>query len=263
MNTYNITRQTNPVRPTCIYWLWLALCLCDIYTLTHPFALACYGATIEASHPFVHIRLDHHHVCLHLSHSFCLADSLSAIAAAGGGFSFTTPFHRPFSPQDLDISYPYVEKDRISTVVLVIVSLVAPAVIIFLVSMIFVPGPTIRKSTSRSETFRIKLWEWNTGWMGLGMALASAFFLTEGVKNLTGKPRPDLLNRCNPDLGSESLATNAVGGVGKGIFNGLVMVSSTICRQKSRDILDDGFKSFFSGHSSCSYHHCRKQEHER
>lgn len=146
---------------------------------------------------------------------------------------------------------------------LVIVSLVAPAVIIFLVSMIFVPGPTIRKSTPRSKTFRIKLWEWNTGWMGLGLALASAFFLTEGVKNLTGKPRPDLLNRCNPDLGSESLAANGVGGVGQGIFNGLVMVSSTICRQKSRDVLDDGFKSFFSGHSSCSYHHCRKQKHER
>lgn len=98
--------------------------------------------------------------------------------------------------------------------------------------------------------------------MGLGLALASAFFLTEGVKNLTGKPRPDLLNRCDPDLDSESLAAHAVGGVGSGVYNGLVMVASTICRQKSRDILDDGFKSFFSGHASCSYHHIRKQKHK-
>lgn len=228
---------------------------------SHLFALACHGTTIEAPHPFVHLRLDHHYVCLHPSRPFCLADSLSAIAAAGGGISFTTPYHRPFSPQDFDISYPYVEKDRISTSLLVIISLVAPAVIIFLVSVIFVPGPTIRKGTPRYKTFRIKLWEWNTGWMGLGLALASTFVLTEGVKHLTGKPRPDLLNRCNPDLGPESLDTYTVGGVK--IFNGLVMVSSTICRQKNKDILDDGFKSFFSGHSSCSYRHFRMQEHER
>ncbi|MCJ1342739.1 hypothetical protein MMC31_000928 [Peltigera leucophlebia] len=174
-----------------------------------------------------------------------------AIAAAGGGISFTTPYHRPFSPQDFDISYPYVKKDRISTSLLVIISLVAPAVIIFLVSVIFVPGPTIRKGTPTYKTFRIKLWEWNTGWMGLGLALASTFVLTEGVKHLTGKPRPDLLNRCNPDLGPESLDTHTVGGVK--IFNGLVMVSSTICRQTNKDILDDGFKSFFSGHSSFSF----------
>lgn len=94
--------------------------------------------------------------------------------------------------------------------------------------------------------------------MGLALALASAFFLTEGVKHLTGKPRPDLLNRCNPDLGSESLDTHTVGGVGKNVYNGLVMVSSTICRQKNRAVLNDGFKSFFSGHSSCSYHHFPK-----
>lgn len=144
---------------------------------------------------------------------------------------------------------------------LVIVSLVAPAVIIFLVSVIFVPGPTIQKDTPRSRTFRIKLWEWNTGWMGLALALASAFFLTESVKNLTGKPRPDFLIRCDPDLSSESLALHTVGGVGQRIFNGLVMVSSAVCRQKNKDILDDGFKSFFSGHASCSYHLFRKQEH--
>lgn len=135
--------------------------------------------------------------------------------------------------------------------------------IIFLVSVIFVPGPTLPKDTTRSKIFRIKLWEWNTGWMGLALALASAFFVTEGVKNLTGKPRPDFLSRCDPDLGSESLAINTVGGVGNRVLNGLVMVSSSICKQKNKDILDDGFKSFFSGHASCSYHLFRKQEHTR
>lgn len=245
-------------------------CLCDTYPFSplspHASRLACHGSTVEAPYSFVHLRLDHHYVCL-FTHPFLirgsalLADSLfSAIAAAGGGISFTTPYYRPFSPQDLDISYPYLEKDRISTLLLVILSLVVPAVIIFFVSVIFVPGPTIRKGTSRSKTFRIKFWEWNTGWMGLGLALASAFFLTEGVKHLTGKPRPDFLKRCNPDLSSESLAMHTVGGVGKGVFNGLVMVSSAICGRKKGTILNDGFKSFFSGHSSCSYRQFRKAE---
>ena len=41
-------------------------------------ALACHGATIEAPHPFVYLRLDHPYVCLHPSHPSCLADSLKA-----------------------------------------------------------------------------------------------------------------------------------------------------------------------------------------
>lgn len=236
--------------------------LTDKYINTHPSILASHGSTIEAPHPFVHLRLGRHYVCHCPPEPFCLADSISAIAAAAGGISFSTPYHRPFSPQDFDISYPHGD-DKISTPVLVIVSLVAPALIIFLVSVIFVPGPTIHKDMPTSRTLRIKLWEWNTGWMGLALALASAFFLTEGVKNLTGKPRPDFLNRCDPDLSSDSLATHTVGGVGQKVFNGLVMVSSSICRQQSKDILDDGFKSFFSGHASCSYHLFRKQEHTR
>lgn len=247
---------------TGIDWIFVFVIFTDSYSPTHPSILASHGSTIEAPHPFVHLRLGRHYVCHSPSDPFCLADSLSAIAAAAGGISFTTPYHRPFSPQDFDISYPHGD-DKISTSVLVIVSLVAPAVIIFLVSVIFVPGPTIRKDTPRSRTLKIKLWEWNTGWMGLALALASAFFLTEGVKNLTGKPRPDFLNRCDPDLSSESLATHTVGGVGQKVFNGLVMVSSTICKQKSKDILDDGFKSFFSGHASCSYRLFRNQEHTR
>ena len=45
----------------------------------------------------------------------------------------------------------------------------------------------------------MKLWEWNTAWMGLALGLAITFFFTEGLKNVIGKPRPDLLSRCNLD----------------------------------------------------------------
>lgn len=172
------------------------------------------------------------------------------IAGVGAGFSRISPNHRPFSLTDPDISFPYVEHEKVSSAVLVVVGLVAPAVIIFAVSLLFVPGPTIRKGTPRAAVFKSKLWEWNTGWLGLALALASAFFFTEGMKNLYGKPRPDLLSRCDPDLGAQ--LTHKLGGF-ESVNNAILLVSSTICRQTDKSKLDDGFASFPSGHSSFSW----------
>ena len=100
-----------------------------------------------------------------------------------------TPNKRPFSLVNSDISFPYVTNEKISTAVLTLCGLVAPAVIIFLVSILLVPGPTVPKSTPKSLIWRRKLWEWHTGWLGLGLSLAAAFFITNGMKNLFGKPR--------------------------------------------------------------------------
>ena len=84
--------------------------------------------------------------------------------------------------------------------------------------------------------------------MGLALSLAIAFFITNGTKNLAGKPRPDLLARCNPDL--SRLLSSAVGGIGDQVDEGINLVSWTICRNPG-STLDEGFRSFPSGHSSC------------
>ena len=84
--------------------------------------------------------------------------------------------------------------------------------------------------------------------MGLGLALATAFVLTDGMKNLFGKPRPDLLARCDPDM--ENLQKYVVGGFGTATSGGL-LVGWQICRNTDLSILNDGFASFPSGHSSC------------
>ena len=80
----------------------------------------------------------------------------------------------------------------------------------------------------------------------MGLSLAAAFLITNGMKNLFGKPRPDLLARCNPAV--QDIAKYAVGGLPGG-FN---VVSAGICQQTDSSILDDGFRSFPSGHSSFS-----------
>ena len=174
-----------------------------------------------------------------------------AIAAVAGGWEFVEPFRRPFSPVDLSISYPYQTTEMIPTWLLVLCSLIAPAAIIMIVCLVFVPGPTAERGTPKSLIWRRKLWEWNTGWMGLALSLATAFLITQGMKNLFGKPRPDLLSRCQPDL--DRIRDTAVNHVGE-IFNpAWVLVTADICTTSNKDLLKDGFKSFPSGHSSCKF----------
>ncbi|TKA72024.1 hypothetical protein B0A55_05737 [Friedmanniomyces simplex] len=172
------------------------------------------------------------------------------IAAIGGGLNFVKPNHRPFSLLDLDISYPYIA-ESISTLTLVLVSLIAPAIIILLIVAILVPGPRVTRTLTRGQAFRLKLWEFEKGWAGLALAVATAFFITQGSKNLFGKQRPDFLARCQPDL--TNIAANVVGGFGQDISARWTLVSSGICTQQDSSLLNDGFRSFPSGHSSFSW----------
>lgn len=72
------------------------------------------------------------------------------------------------------------------------------------------------------------------------------------VKNLIGKPRPDMLARCIPDL--TNISQHAVGGFGDALGDfgnaGWMLVDQKICTQTNQSHLKDGFRSFPSGHSS-------------
>ncbi|KAF2471951.1 PAP2-domain-containing protein [Lindgomyces ingoldianus] len=174
-----------------------------------------------------------------------------AIAAVGAGWNSITPFHRPFSVVDLSISFPFEKHETIPTWLLMVVSLVVPAAIIFIVCLVFVPGPTVSTTTPKGLIWRRKIWEWNTGWMGLALSLATAFMLTQGMKLLFGKPRPDLLSRCQPDL--DQIRRVEVSTAGRIYDASWVLVTGAICTNQESDILQDGFKSFPSGHSSFSW----------
>jgi hypothetical protein len=85
--------------------------------------------------------------------------------------------------------------------------------------------------------------------MGLGLLLAAAFLITNGMKNLFGNPRPDLLARCDPNL--QNIARCAVRGFPNAL-EGVNVVSAGICQQTDISILDDGFRIFPGGRSSFS-----------
>lgn len=90
--------------------------------------------------------------------------------------------------------------------------------------------------------------------MGLGLALASTFMITEGLKDLAGKPRPYALSKCHPDL--DAIARYRVGGFGQSFDETgatPILVSSGICRETDPDVLREIFASWPSGHSSFSW----------
>lgn len=77
----------------------------------------------------------------------------------------------------------------------------------------------------------------NCGILGLLLSQGVNFVITQALKTACGKPRPDLIDRCQPPL-------NSTDPVLYGLSN------STICTGDPA-IIKDGFRSWPSGHSSC------------
>ncbi|KAL9069426.1 MAG: hypothetical protein Q9157_006164 [Trypethelium eluteriae] len=173
-----------------------------------------------------------------------------ATAGVGGALNFIEPYKRPFSLLNLDIAFPFAPS-TVSVKTLVLVAVVAPGLLIFLLSILLIPGPSAIKSLTRGQLWRRKLWEWNVGWMGLGLSLASAYFITQGMKNLFGVARPHMLAVCQPDL--SNIDSHIVGGFGQDISARWTLVSASICQTTDTAQLKDSFRSFPSGHSSTSW----------
>ena len=173
--------------------------------------------------------------------------------AIAGSFSAVSPSKRPFSLANPSISLPY-KKDTISIALAAIVCGVIPAAIIAIVSCSIAAWRARRADVHlRGQVARRELWEWLTGWLGLGLSFVTAFFFAQAVKNLVGKPRPDFLARCNPDSANESAYA-----LENYDPSGFVLVDWQICQAKNGSGVgisefDDGFRSFPSGHSSFSF----------
>lgn len=164
--------------------------------------------------------------------------------------TWATGFHRPFTLTDPSIAYP-LKSDIISIAVVAVISLVGPAAIIAALNVGALFLRSRHPGFTWSKAIRATAWETHAGWLGLCAGLASTLFVTAGLKDMVGKPRPDLLARCDPDLAN--LAKYIVGGFGKTLESEATpLVTSAICRQTDRSVLNDGFAAFPSGHSSFS-----------
>ena len=145
------------------------------------------------------------------------------------------PYHQHFSLQNYTLQYPYAVNERVSVGLLFFLVIIVPTGIIALYNLVL-DGSFLHKGSRGGYSFKDGLWELNCGVLGLLLASGTAFVITGALKNATGKPRPDLIDRCRPPPGS----------VDPALFG---LSNSTICTQTA--LLKDGFRSFPSGHSSC------------
>ncbi|KIL68598.1 hypothetical protein M378DRAFT_158421 [Amanita muscaria Koide BX008] len=132
-------------------------------------------------------------------------------------------FRREFSLQDISIRHPYAVHERVPNVALYFICIVAPLVL----------QPIISFVTVRSW------WDIHNATLGLILSLATTGAITQFVKLTVGRPRPDFIDRCQPPAN----ATDPPFGLSVW----------TICTQTDSYIMKDGFRSFFSGHSSLSF----------
>jgi diacylglycerol diphosphate phosphatase/phosphatidate phosphatase len=108
-----------------------------------------------------------------------------------------------------------------NTVWLFIYSIGAPAVAILLWIILTRPAP---------HKAHVAL-------LGLFISLFLTAFVTDVIKNAVGRPRPDLIDRCKPAMGTPAHT----------------LVTYEVCTETDSHTLQDGWRSFPSGHSSFAF----------
>ncbi|RPB27678.1 acid phosphatase/Vanadium-dependent haloperoxidase [Terfezia boudieri ATCC MYA-4762] len=151
------------------------------------------------------------------------------------------PFHQRFSVHNPSLQYPYADPERIAPWLAAVISVAFPAAVIILWTMVLDGLFSHHKLEARHRgyprrgiyTMQERLWEMNAGILGLGLSVAALITIIGALKNLTGKPRPDVIARCKP----RSFNEPPVGLTGWEDCTGDPIV------------IRDGFKSWPSGHS--------------
>ncbi|KAF3202108.1 hypothetical protein TWF106_007912 [Orbilia oligospora] len=163
---------------------------------------------------------------------------------------------RPFNPYDPAFSFPYHD-DTVSVIQLGIVAILGPAVIMMLCCLLaprsILPALANYPNAPSSLVWKHKLLNWNRAWLGLGLTDALAFFISNCLKNVFGKPRPHMISVCKPDWDrvAEIIKTTRTGPQGILAWNPLV--TSEICTTTDHEKLSEAFRSFPSGHSAMSF----------
>ncbi|KAM7220434.1 diacylglycerol pyrophosphate phosphatase 1 [Rhypophila decipiens] len=134
---------------------------------------------------------------------------------------FVEPFHRMFSLNDLRISFPHAEVERVPLTHDFVYALFIPILLIILHNLVTSASPH----------------KHHVAILGLAIGMILTTFLTDVVKNTVGRPRPDLLARCQPREGTPHDQ----------------LVTIDVCTETGHHRLHDGWRSFPSGHSSFSF----------
>ncbi|KAF8127586.1 PAP2-domain-containing protein [Boletus edulis] len=134
-----------------------------------------------------------------------------------------TGFKRHFSLTDLSLQHPYAVQQRVSTNALWILSVALPLAVQSVVNVLFIRS----------------WWDLHHSTLGLWLSITITGSVTQLIKVTVGRPRPDLIERCQPLPGSEDPL--------------LGLSTIDVCTQTSTRVLENGWRSFPSGHSSLAF----------
>ncbi|KAJ9610281.1 Altered inheritance of mitochondria protein 6 [Cladophialophora chaetospira] len=126
-----------------------------------------------------------------------------------------------FRLDDRTIQYPYAPVPRITSKENNVVAGGGPLVVLIIWAIATRPG--VHKT--------------HVAIVGLLFSIYLTTLITDILKKSIGRPRPDLIARCQPEPGTPEHA----------------LVSSAVCTQPNLRTLLDGFESFPSGHSSWAF----------
>ncbi|KAI0046685.1 PAP2-domain-containing protein [Auriscalpium vulgare] len=134
-------------------------------------------------------------------------------------------FHRQFSLSDPTLSYPFAEHERVPDWAVYFIAIILPPVFLWIINVV-----TIRS------------WqEAHISTLGVLLGLSITGSITQFVRITVGRPRPDIISRCRPDADAIDPPF------------GLSTFSEVCHPTLSKAFIEDGFRSFPSGHASLSF----------
>jgi diacylglycerol diphosphate phosphatase/phosphatidate phosphatase len=140
-------------------------------------------------------------------------------------FEKIQPFQRQFFINDITLSHPFAEHERVPAELLLFWIIVLPLIIIPTFTIILTPKP-------------FKFYVMYLSLLGVFISMGTCIFVTDVLKNWTGRCRPDFLARCVP---KENLLSN------------VLYTAKQVCTTTDKAKLLDGFRTTPSGHSSMSW----------
>ncbi|KAI5964557.1 hypothetical protein KGF57_001049 [Candida theae] len=134
------------------------------------------------------------------------------------------PIYHEFSLFDISLRYTFLPQATVPVWLLILISAGIPLLQFLLCAIFF-----------RSLSLKRRLWDFFAGCLCLLGAQATQVWAVSLLKNITGLPRPDMIERCEPMV--QSIPFTQLSNV-------------AICTQPNWNVVMEGFRSFPSGHAS-------------
>ncbi|VEU24016.1 DEKNAAC105222 [Brettanomyces naardenensis] len=137
----------------------------------------------------------------------------------------SAPYQRQFTINDLTISHPFAEHERVPPQMLLELVAVVPLVIFLVVDLILTP--------SKRKVYLLYI-----SFLGLAISVTTCDLIVGILKNWVGRCRPDFLARCIPK--ADALPDT-------------LYFAKDVCTTTDMGRLLDGFRTTPSGHSSMAF----------